>query len=191
MIMIRNNLNRKENLKRANECVKLIKKFPIELIRVTFEFNARESQIVEITKETIELLIQETVKMTKKNLGKKIKIVVYPLLDWDKENHIHQISVRIIIVGNIQVDKAKKLYNDLWMLNSASFDNELTFKLIRENTMEDVLIELFPVQFDENLTDLETFQMNNEFPKFYSRDLFTFLTSPLKIYSQLSESLKI
>jgi hypothetical protein len=48
--------------------------------------------------------------------------------------------------------------------------------------MEDVLIELFPVQFDENLTDLETFQLNNEFPKFYGRDLFTFLTSPLKIY---------
>jgi hypothetical protein len=182
MIMIRNNLNRKENLKRANEFVKSIKKFPVSLIRASFEFNAQESTVEEIKKETIEFLIQNSVEMTKKILGKKIKIVVYPLLDWDNDNHIHQVSIKMIIVGDIKLDKAKKLYDELWKLNNETFDDQLKLRLISENTLEDVFIEIFPVQFDEYLTDLETFQIHNDFPKFYSRDIFTFLTSPLKIY---------
>jgi hypothetical protein len=180
--MIRNNLNRKENLKRANEFVKSIKKFPVSLIRASFEFNALESKVEEIKKETIEFLFKKSVEMTKKILGKKIKIVVYPLLVWDNENHIHQITIRIIIVGDIKLDKAKKLYDELWKLNNETFDDQLKLRLIGENTLEDVFIEIFPVQFDEYLTDLETFQIHNYFPKFYSRDLFSFLTSPLKIY---------
>ncbi len=180
--MIRNNLNRKENLKRANEFVKSIKKYPVGLIRASFEFNAQESRIQEITKETIKLLTQKSVEMSKKILGKKIRIAVYPLLDWDNNNHIHQVSIKIIIAGDIKIDKAKKLYDELWKLNNETFDDQLKLRLIRENTLEDVFIEVFPVQFDEYLTDLETFQINNEFPKFYSRDLFTFLTSPMEIY---------
>jgi hypothetical protein len=180
--MIRNNLNRKENLKRANTFVKSIKKFPVDLIRISLKFNALESKIEEITKETIEFLIEKSVQTSKKILEKKIKIVVYPLLDWDNDNHIHQVSIKMIIVGDIKLDKAKKLYDELWKLNNETFDDQLKLRLISENTLEDVFIEIFPVQFDEYLTDLDTFQIHNDFPKFYSRDLFTFLTSPLKIY---------
>jgi hypothetical protein len=180
--MIRNNLNRKENLKRANTFVKSIKKFPVDLIRISLKFNALESKIEEITKEIIEFLIEKSVQTSKKILGKKIKIVVYPLLDWDNENHIHQITIRIVIVGNFQIEKLQKLDVDLWYLNFDNIAGSLKFSLIIENSLEDVFIEIFPVQFDEYLTDLETFQIHNDFPKFYSRDLFTFLTSPLKIY---------
>jgi len=149
---------------------------------VTLDLTRTTCKIKQITSSEINFLIEKVLELSLKIFGKKVKISVYGLMEWDKYTFEHSVSVKFILVGKHLKSKTKIFEEKLSKLTDEVIGGNLTVSFYEENSPEDVFLEAFPVQFDENLTDLETFQMNNEFPKFYSRDLFTFLTSPLKIY---------
>lgn len=108
MIMIRNNLNRKENLKRANEFVKSIKKYPVGLIRASFEFNAQESRIKDNTNFETETDDIETTKVQK--IKNKLELVdAIPFGEVKKLGYI-KISPKENIPYALRKDKEKKSY---------------------------------------------------------------------------------
>ena len=64
----------------------------------------------------------------------------------------------------------------------------LKLRFIEKNNSSEVLIETFPVQFEENLRDYEEFKNFNRYNKFYNEDLFRFLTSPMEMYNVQSSN---
>lgn len=180
--MAENNLNRKENIRRANDFVRSIKSYPVEVIDVKFDFNALDSYFDEITDKELSLLIEKTIETSRKIFGKKIKIAIYPLFEWDQDEYIHQITIKFILVGTKFQNKIRNFQEKLEQFQDEVWGGEMTLRFVSNNTMEDVFIEVFPVQFDTYLFDYEIFAHSNHFLKFYSRDLYRFLTSPLKTY---------
>ena len=180
--MIRNNLNRKENIRRANLFSKSISSYPTQLIRVTLDLTRTTCKIKQITSSEINFLIEKVLELSLKIFGKKVKISVYGLMEWDKSTFEHIISVKFILVGKQLKSKTKIFEEKLSKLTDEVIGGNLTVSYYEENSPEDVLLEAFPVQFDENLSSIESFQFNSKYPRFYSRDLFGFLTSPMEIY---------
>jgi hypothetical protein len=180
--MVENNLNRKENLRRANDFVKSIKTYPVELMDVKFEFDAFDSLFDSITEKELSLLIDKTLETSTKFFGKKIKFVVYPLLQWEENEKVHRITIKFILVGKNFQNKIKNFQEKLEDFCDEVWGGDLKIRYVRENSMEDVFIEVFPVQFDTYLFNYDIFAFGNHFLKFYSRDLFRFLTSPMEIY---------
>jgi len=179
--MEENNLNRKENIRRANQFVKSIKSYPVELMDVNFDFNALDCYFDEITDKELSLLIDETIKTSRKIFGKKIKIAIYPLFEWDEKEYVHQITIKFILVGTNFQNKIKNFQQKLEQFQDEVWGGQMTLRYVSDNTMEDVFIEVFPVQFDTYLFNYDIFAHSNHFLKFYSRDLFRFITSPLEI----------
>jgi hypothetical protein len=182
MVMVENNLNRKENIKRANDFVKSIKTYPIELIDLQFEFDAFDSFFDSITDKELSMLLDRTLLTARKIFGKKIKIAVYPLLAWEENEMVHRITVKFILVGKSLENRIENFQENLNEFKDEVWGGQLKLRYIKENSMEDVFIEVFPVQFDTYLFDYNIFTYGNHFLKFYSRDLFRFLTSPMEIY---------
>ena len=180
--MVENNLNRKENIRRANDFVRSIKSYPLEVIDVKFDFNALDSYFDEITDKELSLLIEKTIETSRKIFGKKIKIAIYPLFEWYQDEYVHQITIKFILVGKNFQDKIRNFQEKLEKFQDEVWGGEMTLRFVSNNTMEDVFIEVFPVQFDTYLFDYDIFAHSNHFLKFYSRDLFRFLTSPLQTY---------
>jgi hypothetical protein len=180
--MIRNNLNRKENIRRANLFSKSISSYPTQLLRVTLDLNPVNCKLKEITTSEINFLVDKVLELSSKISGKKIKISVYGLLDWEKSTTEHIISIKFILVGRNLKTKTKIFEEKLSKLTDEVIGGDLTVSFYEENSPEDVFLEVFPVQFDEHLTSIEAFQLNTKYPHFYSRDLFRFLTSPMEMY---------
>jgi hypothetical protein len=180
--MIRNNLNRKENIRRANLFSKSISSYPTQLLRVTLDLIPTTCKLKEITTSEINFLVDKVLELSSKISGKKIKISVYGLLDWEKSTTEHIISIKFILVGRNLKTKTKIFEEKLSKLTDEVIGGELTISFFEENSPEDVFLEVFPVQFDEHLTSIEAFQLNTKYPHYYSRDLFRFLTSPMEIY---------
>lgn len=180
--MIRNNLNRKENIRRATLFSKSISSYPTQLIRVTLDLKPKTCKFKEMTTSEINFLVDKVLELSSKISGKKIKISVYGLLDWEKSTTEHIISIKFILVGRNLKTKTKIFEEKLSKLTDEVIGGNLTVSFYEENSPEDVFLEVFPVQFDENLSSIESFQFNTKYPHFYSRDLFRFLTSPMEIY---------
>lgn len=186
--MIRNNLNRKENIRRANLFSKSISSYPTQLIRVTLDLTPTTCKFKEMTTSEINFLVEKVLELSSKISGKKIKISVYGLLDLEKSTTEHIISIKFILVGRNLKTKTKIFEEKLSKLTDEVIGGELTISFFEENSPEDVFLEVFPVQFDEHLTSIEAFQLNTKYPHFYSRDLFRFLTSPMEMYNAQSSS---
>jgi hypothetical protein len=186
--MIRNNLNRKENIQRANLFSKSITYYPTQLLRVTLDLKSTTCKFKEMTTSEINFLVEKVLDLSSKIFGKKIKISVYGILDWEKSTTEHIISVKFILVGKNLKTKTKIFEEKLSKLTDEVIGGELTISFFEENSTEDVFLEVFPVQFDEHLTSIEAFQLNTKYPHFYSRDLFRFLTSPMEMYNVQSSS---
>lgn len=186
--MIRNNLNRKENIQRANLFSKSISSYPTQLLRVTFDLTPTTCKFKEMTTSEINFLVEKVLELSSKIFGKKIKISVYGLLDWEKSTSEHIISIKFILVGRNLKTKTKIFEEKLSKLTDEVIGGELRISFYEENSPEDVFLEVFPVQFDEHLTSIEAFQLNIKYPHFYSRDLFRFLTSPMEMYNVQSSS---
>ena len=186
--MIRNNLNRKENIRRTNLFSKSISSYPTQLIRVTLDLKPTTCKFKEMTTSEINFLIEKVLELSLKISGKKIKISVYGLLDWEKSTTEHIISIKFILVGRNLKTKTKIFEEKLSKLTDEVIGGDLTVSFYEENSPEDVFLEVFPVQFDEHLTSIEAFQLNTKYPHFYSRDLFRFLTSPMEMYNVQSSS---
>ena len=186
--MIRNNLNRKENIRRANLFSKSIPSYPTQLLRVTLNLKPTTCKFKEMTTSEINFLIDKVLELSLKISGKKIKISVYGLVDWEKSTTEHIISIKFILVGRNLKTKTKIFEEKLSKLTDEVIGGELTISFFEENSTEDVFLEVFPVQFDEHLTSIEAFQLNTKYPHFYSRDLFRFLTSPMEMYNVQSSS---
>jgi hypothetical protein len=180
--MIRNNLNRKENIRRANLFSKSISSYPTQLIRVTLDLTPTTCKVKQMTSSEINFLIEKVLELSLKISGKKVKISVYGLMDWDKSTFEHSVSVKFILVGRNLKTKTKIFEEKLSKLTDEVIGGDLTVSFYEENSPEDVFLEVFPVQFDENLSSIESFQFNSKYPHFYSRDLFRFLTSPMEMY---------
>ena len=186
--MIRNNLNRKENIRRANLFSKSISSYPTQLLRVTLNLTPNTCKVKQMTTSEINFLIEKVLELSSKISGKKIKISVYGLLDWEKSTNEHSISIKFILVWRNLKTKTKIFEEKLSKLTDEVIGGELTFSFFEENSPEDIFLEVFPVQFDEQLTSIEAFQLNTKYPHFYSRDLFGFLTSPMEMYNVQSSS---
>jgi hypothetical protein len=186
--MIRNNLNRKENIRRANLFSKSISSYPTQLIRVTLDLTPTTCKVKQMTSSEINFLIEKVLELSLKISGKKVKISVYGLMDWDKSTFEHSISVKFILVGKHLKSKTKIFEEKLSKLTDEVIGGNLTVSFYEENSPEDVFLEVFPVQFDENLSSIESFQFNTKHPHFYSRDLFRFLTSPMEMYNVQSSN---
>jgi hypothetical protein len=180
--MIRNNLNRKENIRRANLFSKSISSYPTQLIRVTLDLTPTTCKVKEMTTSEINFLVEKVLELSLKISGKKVKISFYGLLDWGKSTFEHSVSVKFILVGKHLKTKTKIFEEKLSKLTDEVIGGELTISFFEENSPEDLFLEVFPVQFDENLSSIESFQFNTKYPHFYSRDLFGFLTSPMEMY---------
>jgi hypothetical protein len=135
-----------------------------------------------MTSSEINFLIEKVLELSLKISGKKVKISVYGLMDWDKSTFEHSVSVKFILVGRNLKTKTKIFEEKLSKLTDEVIGGDLTVSFYEENSPEDVFLEVFPVQFDENLSSIESFQFNSKYPHFYSRDLFRFLTSPMEMY---------
>ncbi|MBM3454199.1 MAG: hypothetical protein FJX80_03510 [Bacteroidetes bacterium] len=186
--MIRNNLNRKENIRRATLFSKSISSYPTQLIRVSLDLIPSTCKIKQMTSSEINFLIEKVLELSSKIFGKKIKISVYSLLYWNNSTFEHSISLKFILVGRNLKTKIKIFEEKLSKLTDEVIGGDLTLTFYEENSPEDVFLEVFPVQFDENLTSIESFQFNTKYPYFYSRDLFRFLTSPMEMYHAKSSS---
>jgi hypothetical protein len=141
-----------------------------------------------MTSSEINFLIEKVLELSSKIFGKKIKISIYSILDWDNSTFEHSISVKFILVGRNLKTKTKIFEEKLSKLTDEVIGGDLTVSFFEENSPEDVFLEVFPVQFDEHLTSIEAFQLKTKYPHFYSRDLFRFLTSPMKMYNVQSSS---
>ena len=182
--MIKNNLNRKENIKRANLFVKSIKKYPIELIKLSYSFDASTSHYEKITSQEINFMIENTLDFLKKILGKnfqKIGIVMFPDFEWDSNQFIHTVGLNFILTGKKLELILKQLNSYVSTLVNEKIGGEFTVEFIEDNSSEDVFIEVFPVQFEAVLRDIDWFFTSSVYPKFYSRPMFDFITSPLTI----------
>ena len=186
--MIRNNLNRKENIRRANLFSKSISSYPTQLIRVTLDLTPTTCKVKQITISEINFLTEKVLELSLKNFGKKVKISIYGLMEWDKSTFEHSVSVKFILVGKHLKSKTKIFEEKLSKLTDEVIGGDLTVSFYEENSPEDVFLEVFPVQFDENLSSIESFQFNTKHPHFYSRDLFRFLTSPMEMYNVQSSN---
>jgi hypothetical protein len=184
--MIKNNLNRKENIKRANLFVKSIKKYPIELIRLSYSFDASTSNYDKITSQEINFMIENTLDFLKINLGKnypKLGVAMFPDFEWDQDQFLHTVGVNFILTGKNLEMIIKHLNSDVSTLVNEKIGGEFIIEFIEDNSPEDVFIEVFPVQFESVLRDIDWFFTSSVYPKFYSRSLFNFITSPLKIFN--------
>jgi hypothetical protein len=186
--MIRNNLNRKENIRRATLFSKSISSYPTQLIRVSLVLIPAKCKIRQMTTYEINFLVEKVLDLSSKIFGKNIKISVYGLLDWEKSTTEHIICLKFILVGRNLKTKTKIFEEKLSKYTDEVIGGELTISFFEENSTEDVFLEVFPVQFDEHLTSIEAFQLNTKYPHFYSRDLFRFLTSPMEMYNVQSSS---
>ena len=185
MNMIKNNLNRKENIKRANLFVKSIKKYPIELIRLSYSFDASTSHYEKITSEEINFIIEKNLDFLKKILGKnysKLGIAMFPDFEWDQDQFLHRVGMNFILTGKNLESILKQLNLEVSKLVNEKIGGEFTIEFIEENTPEDVFIEVFPVQFEAVLRDIDWFFTSSVYPKFYSKSMFDFITSPLTIF---------
>jgi hypothetical protein len=135
-----------------------------------------------MTTSEINFLVEKVLELSLKISGKKVKISFYGLLDWGKSTFEHSVSVKFILVGKHLKTKTKIFEEKLSKLTDEVIGGELTISFFEENSPEDLFLEVFPVQFDENLSSIESFQFNTKYPHFYSRDLFGFLTSPMEMY---------
>ncbi len=183
--MIKNNLNRKENIKRANEFVKSIKKYPCELIRINYSFDASTSHYEKISQEEIEFIIRNTLDFFLKILGKnfqKIGIAMFPSFEWDSNQFLHAVGVNFILTGKNLETILKQLNLEVSRLVNEKIGGEFNIEFIENNSAEDVFIEVFPVQFEAVLRDVDWFFTSSVYPKFYSRPLFDFITSVLTIF---------
>ena len=96
--MIKNNLNRKDNIKRANQFVKSIKKYPCELVRINYSFDASTSNYEKITNQEIEFIIGNTLDFIKKILGEnyqKTGVVMFPDFEWDSNQFSNIIALDV------------------------------------------------------------------------------------------------
>jgi hypothetical protein len=110
--MIKNNLNRKDNIKRANQFVKSIKNYPCELVRINYSFDASTSNYEKITNKEIEFIIANTLDFIKKILGEnyqKTGVVMFPDFEWDSNQFLHTVGVNFILTGKNLEIKLKKL----------------------------------------------------------------------------------
>ena len=190
--MIKNNLNRKENIQLANSFVKSIEKFPVELIRIQLSFDYFESEMTAITGQEIVKLTKQIPDLLLKNFQKKndkIGLVLFPDFDWDPDQFIHRVGVNYIFVGMNLKESLGDLKETIrnYVTKNIGGDIHVGFRAI--NTSEDVFIEIFPVQFEAILRDVDLFFTINQYPKFYSRPLFDFLVSPLKICKTMNNKL--
>jgi hypothetical protein len=183
MNMVRNNLNRKENIHRANQFVKSIDKYPIELLRIQYMFDACNSRIEEFGNKELDAILSTTFGIFKNIFGKKngkLQVVLFPSFDWDSDQFCHQIGINFVITGvNLDVH-TKELNLKIGQFVTEYIGGDYRIEYIHENSPEDVFLEIFPVQFESVLKDAEFFFTSSEYPKFYSRTLFDFLTSPIQ-----------
>ncbi len=183
--MIKNNLNRKENIKRANLFVKSVKKYPIELIRLSYSFDASTSLYEKISNQEIEFIIGNTLDIFKKNLGEnyqKTGIAMFPDFEWDSNQFRHTVGVNFILTGKNLEMILKQFNREVSTLVNEKIGGEFTIEFIEDNSPEDIFLEVFPVQFEAVLRDIDWFFTSSVYPKFYSRSLFNFITSPLTIF---------
>ena len=184
--MIKNNLNRKQNIKRANQFVKAIKKYPCELIRINYSFDASTSHYEKISNQEIEFIIGNSLDFFKKILGEnyqKTGIAMFPDFEWDSNQFLHTVGVNYILTGKNLEIKLKQFNLEVSKLVNEKIGGEFTIEFIENNSPEDVFIEVFPVQFESVLRDIDWFFTSSVYPKFYSRSLFDFITSPLTIFN--------
>ena len=190
--MITNNLNRKENIQLANLFVKSIEKFPVELIRIQLSFDyfdaefssVKEQEIINLTEQIPDLLLKN---FQKKN--EKIGLVLFPDFDWDSDQFIHKVGVNYILVGyglKDRLEMVKQTMNDFVKKN---IGGDLKIVFLPVNSSEDLFLEIFPVQFEAVLRNVEWFFSINMYPSFYSRSLFNFLIAPLKICKKMNNKL--
>ncbi len=190
--MITNNLNRKENIQLANSFVKSIEKFPVELIRIQLSFDyfdaefssVKEQEIINLTEQIPDLLLKN---FQKKN--EKIGLVLFPDFDWDSDQFIHKVGVNYILVGyglKDRLEMVKQTMNDFVKKN---IGGDLKVVFLPVNSSEDVFLEIFPVQFEAVLRNVEWFFSINMYPSFYSRSLFNFLIAPLIIFKPIRNKL--
>lgn len=182
MNMIRNNLNRMENYKRSLDFILGIKKYPIQLLSINLTFDVKNSYFEKITEKDLNFMKTEILKMSKKIFGEKIKIAFYSQIKWDLKDYIHAISIKFVIVGKTLKPKIKILEKNIEKFKDEVIGGNLKLRFIEKNNSSEVLIEIFPVQFEENLRDYEEFKNFNRYNKFYNEDLFRFLTSPMETY---------
>jgi hypothetical protein len=182
--MVKNNLNRKENIQLANLFVKSIGKFPVELIRIQLSFDYFESELTTITEQEILKLTQQIPDLLLKNFQKKndkIGLVLFPDFEWDSDQFIHRVGVNYILAGLNLKESLGDIKQTIWNYVTKNIGGDLHVGFRAKNTSEDVFLEIFPVQFEVMLRDVDLFFTVNLYPKFYSRPLFDFLVSPLKI----------
>jgi hypothetical protein len=190
--MVKNNLNRKENIQLANLFVKSIGKFPVELIRIQLSFDYFESELTTITEQEILKLTQQIPDLLLKNFQKKndkIGLVLFPDFEWDSDQFIHRVGVNYILVGMNLKENLGDIKETMWNYVTKNIGGDLNIVFRPMNTSEDVFIEIFPVQFEAVLRDVDLFFIVNQYPKFYSRPLFDFLVSPLKICKTMNNKL--
>lgn len=182
MNMIRNNLNRMENYKRSLDFILGIKKYPIQLLSINLTFDIKNSNFEKITEKDLNFMKTEILKMSKKIFGEKIKIAFYSQIKWDLKDYFHTISIKFVIVGKTLKPKIKILEKNIEKFKDEVIGGNLKLRFIEKNNSSEVLIETFPVQFEENLRDYEEFKNFNRYNKFYNEDLFRLLTSPMETY---------
>lgn len=187
------NLNRKENFKRAEQFVSGVKNYPTELIRINYSFDVLTSHFEKITHKEIDFIIKKTLDFIKKNLGQnfqKTGIVVFPDFVWDANQFVHTVGINFVLTGKNIGENLKKLQFEIARLVREVIGGEFNIAFIEDNTKEDVFIEVFPVQFDSILKDIDWFFTSSNYPKFYSRPLFDFITSPLTLFQTETSILK-
>jgi hypothetical protein len=118
-------------------------------------------------------------------LGKnaqKVGIAMFPDFDWDADQFLHKVGINLILTGKNLESTLLQFKLEVSKLVDGKFGGEFKIEFIKENSPEDIFIEVFPVQFEAVLRDADWFFTSSKYPKFYSRPLFEFLTSPLTIF---------
>jgi hypothetical protein len=182
MNMVQNNLNRRENIRMANQFAKQIKAFPTNLIRIVLEFDPDNKLIQKISTAELEMMDEEIVNLVKKKFGKKIHICSYSQLDWDTDEEKHKILVKYIVAGRIDSNRIEHFYDKLDDLNDLMFNSKLWLMYIEENSQEDVFIESFPVQFEEQYRRYTIYRNSFTRKEFHNPNFFNYVARPLKIH---------
>ena len=165
---------------------------PIELIVVEYEFNVLSSTFSKMNNLEIENILNHFLNLFRDIFTEKeIKsIFLYPELGTSVDGNYHQIVIRFCLIGDRIRRKRFELNFQMKETCNDFFGGDYSVRTMVIKDLTDLLIELLPIPFEELDIKYKEFNIQNYFPDFYTKDLYSFLLDFYQSINQVQFSSK-
>ena len=152
-------------------------KIPFDLYVVEYNFNVISSRFSEMDNSEITEILNHFLNVFRGVFtpNEIKKIFIFPELEWNSEGYYHQIIIRFCIVGNRLKRKRFNLFDLIKKSCVELFGGDFTIRNMTITDLTDLVIELLPIPMEESDITYKNYKTLNYFPKFYTKDLYSFL----------------